>query len=49
MSVRHSNGANISFVDGHVEYVNANKIKADKGNIFGFTATESAGTTFPTY
>ena len=48
ISVRHSNGANVSFVDGHVEYLNANRIKADKGNIFGFTATESADVAFGT-
>ncbi len=46
LSIRHENGANVAYVDGHVEFMNDKVMRSDLGKRMAIDVTESVSTAF---
>ena len=49
MSIRHENGANVAYVDGHVEFVGEQHIRSEMGKKMAISVTQSVSTAFGNY
>ena len=49
MSIRHENGANVVYMDGHVEFVSEQHIRSEMGKKMAISVTESVSTALGKY
>ncbi|MBR5077535.1 MAG: DUF1559 domain-containing protein [Victivallales bacterium] len=49
MSIRHENGANVVYIDGHVEFVSEQHIRSEMGKKMAISVTESVSTAMGKY
>ncbi len=49
ISNRHESGANVAYVDGHVEFTNDKVIRAEMGKKMAINVTQSVSTAFGNY